>query len=242
MRRPVAVLIATVAAMALAACSRGRVEDAGPQAARNFAVGNFSKVEVAGPYDVRITTGGKSAVMATGPENVLAQMVVEVDGDTLHIHPEKSNRFAGVSFGRHGPVVVEVSAQMLSGAAIAGSGDIAIDKVAGDSFDAAIAGSGSLSLGTVDLKTLTVSISGSGGVRGQGKAAKAKYSIAGSGDIALQDIRTENLEVTVAGSGDVAAHASGAAKITIMGSGDVSVIGGAKCDTHKMGSGDIRCS
>lgn len=242
MRRPITVLIATVAALALAACSRGRVESAGPETARNFAVGNFSKVEVAGPYDVRITTGGKSAVMATGPENVLEQMVVEVDGDTLQIHPRKKNGFTGVSFGRHSPVVVEVSAQMLSGAAIAGSGDIAIDKVTGDSFEAAIAGSGSLSLGTVDLKTLTVSIGGSGGVRGQGKAAKAKYSIAGSGDIALPRVETVDLDISVAGSGDVAAHASGTAKVSIVGSGDVDVTGGAKCETRKMGSGDIRCS
>lgn len=241
MRRPFKALLLLAGIAAVSACSRDRVEDAGPQTARNYSVGSFSKVEVAGPYDVRITTGAKPAVSATGPENVLEHLVIEVDGDTLQIHPKKDG-FTGISFGKHGPVVVEVSATALTGAAIAGSGDINIDKVSGDEFKGAIAGSGSLSLGKVDLKRLAVSIGGSGDVTGSGKAERAEYKIAGSGDIQLAGVQTVDAEISIAGSGDVAAYASGTAKVSIVGSGDVNVTGGAKCDVKKMGSGDVTCS
>lgn len=243
MRRPLAIaLITAVAATALAACSRDRVEDAGPQGSRNFAVGDFTKIAVAGPYDVRVVTGGKPGVSATGPQNILDRMVVEVDGESLEIHPERKGLTDRVSFGKHAPVIVQVTTAALAGAAIAGSGDINVDKITGDSFDGKIAGSGSLTLGAVDLKALTISIGGSGDVRGQGKAARADYRIAGSGDIQLPNVQTNDLEVSIAGSGNVAAHASGTAKVNIVGSGDVRVTGGAKCDVSKAGSGDVVCS
>lgn len=243
MRRPIALILIAAGAAALAACSRDRIEDAGPKSSRSFAVGNFTRVSVAGPYDVRIKTGGKPGVSATGPQNVLERMVVEVEGDSLQIHPRKNKGMSfGMHFGDHDPVVVEVTTATLAGAAIAGSGDIAVDRIAGDSFEGSIAGSGSLDLGAVDLKALTVNIGGSGDVRGQGKAATARYSIAGSGDIDLPGLQTSDLDVSVAGSGNVAAHAARTAKVSVMGSGDVRVTGGAKCETKKMGSGDISCS
>lgn len=240
MRRPIAIALLAAAA-GLAACAHERTEDAGPQVARNYPVGNFSKVEVAGPYDVRITTGAKPAVSATGPENVLDRLLIEVKGDTLQIHPKKDG-FVGMNFRHHDPVVIEVSAQTLAAAAIAGSGDIVIDKVKGDTFKAGIAGSGSLNVGSIDVKRLEASIGGSGDVQGAGKATSAKYSIAGSGDINFGAVQTVDSEISVAGSGNVEAQASGTAKVSIVGSGDVRVTGGAKCDVSKMGSGDVTCS
>ena len=242
MRRHFAALLLAAAGAALAACSHDRAEDPGPQGARTFAIGPFSEISVAGSYDVRIKTGGKPGVSATGPQNVLDQMVVEVDGNRLRIHPQKKSGLNFSSFGRHGPVTVEVSAPALSVAAIAGSGDIAIDRITGDSFNARIAGSGSLDLGTLAVKSLDVDIAGSGDVRGSGQAERAKYAIAGSGNVELGGLQVADLDVSVAGSGDVTAQATRTAKVSVMGSGDVRVTGGAKCETRKMGSGEIVCS
>lgn len=240
MRRPISAILFVASSVALAACSRDRVEAAGPKTARSFDVGNFSKIAVSGPYDVRIKTGGAPSVSASGPQNILDTMEVVVDGDTLKIRPKRDAR--SISFGKHESVVVDVSAPSIAGAAIAGSGDIEIDKVSGTDFAGDIAGSGSLGLGTVDVQNLAIKIGGSGDVRGSGKSRSAVYKIAGSGDIALDSLQTESLEVAIAGSGNVGAHASQTAKVRIMGSGDVAVTGGAKCETSKMGSGDIRCS
>lgn len=235
---------ALIAAAAIAAgCARDRVEEAGPQTSRSFPVGNFAKLEVAGSYDVRVRTGGKPGVSVTGPANVIDQMVVEVKGDELKIHPKRDGAFSrGIRFGRHAPVTVEVSAPSLSAATIAGSGDISIDRVTGAVFDGAIAGSGSLALSAIEVETLKLSIAGSGGVSGTGKAVTGDYSIAGSGDLDVSKVAHRDLDVSIAGSGDVRAQASGNADISIMGSGNVTVTGGAKCKISKMGSGTANCS
>lgn len=77
------------ATLATAGCGQSRAEDGGPTVQRSYQVGNFQRIEVAGPYDVDVRTGAKPSVSATGPEKLLEQLVVEVKGDRLVIHTEK---------------------------------------------------------------------------------------------------------------------------------------------------------
>lgn len=235
-----AVAIATAAASA--GCARERQESAGPATTRDFQVGAFDRLEVAGPYDVTVATGRAPSVKASGGERAIERLVVEVEGGTLKIHPRKRS---GLQFGwsKAHPVKLTVTVQSLAAAGIAGSGDIAIDKVAGDSFEAGVAGSGNLRLGEVNVKRLKAGIAGSGEIdAGRGRASEASYEIAGSGDIQAGGLIAETASVSIAGSGNVAAHATGSASVEIAGSGDVRMTGGAKCSVSKAGSGNVHCS
>lgn len=225
----------------LSACNVVHAREAGPTTTRSYSVGAFDKLEVAGPYEVVVTSNGQPGVQATGGTNILDEMTVEVDGDTLKIHPKQHH---GISFGWHGngKVQVKVSAAQLREATIAGSGGIAIDKVQGDRFEGTVAGSGSLQLGQLATQDASFSVAGSGGIRAAGTATRAKYEIAGSGDIQAGAVQSQSAKVEIAGSGSVAAHATADAKVEILGSGDVTISGGAKCDIEKHGSGDVRCS
>jgi hypothetical protein len=206
-------------------------------------VGNFRQVEVAGPYDVSVRTGGNPGVSGSGPEKLLERTVVEVRGDKLIIHPEKTHSFFHWGRSLHGKASFAVTVPELDGAAIAGSGDLQVDRISGQQFEGEVAGSGALSLGTVQVQSLKLGIAGSGSARASvGKAQSARYDIAGSGDIDAQAVQTEELKVSIAGSGGVKAHSSGTAKVNIMGSGDVAVAGGAKCSISKTGSGSVSCS
>ena len=231
-----------VAAAASAGCARDRSDSAGPATTRNYQVGEFDKLEVAGPYEVTVATGGAASVKASGGERAIERMVVEVEGGTLKIHPKKRS---GMVFGwsRSHPVKLTVTVPRLSSAEIAGSGDISVDKVAGDAFEGGVAGSGNLRLGQVDVKRLKVGIAGSGEINaGSGRAAEVEYEIAGSGDIDAASLVAETASVSIAGSGSVAANATGTASVDIAGSGDVSMTGGAKCTVSKAGSGNVKCS
>ncbi|MEO6255535.1 MAG: head GIN domain-containing protein [Sphingomicrobium sp.] len=240
-----AIVIGMAAAtLASTGCARERSESPGPATTRNYQVGPFQRLEVAGPYDVTVATGGAPSVSASGGENAIAQMVVEVTGDTLKIHPEKRS---GMSFGwsdsSGAPVKLTVTVPSLSAAELAGSGNIAVDKVAGDKFEAEVAGSGGLRLGQVDVQRLKADIAGSGKFHaGTGHAAVAQYGIAGSGDIDAAGLVTETSSVSIAGSGNVTAQATGTAKVDIAGSGDVKLSGGAKCTVSRAGSGNVDCS
>ena len=236
----VAAMIA--AAAASAGCAKDREEGAGPATTRNYQVGAFDRLEVAGQYDVTVTTGSAPSVRASGGERAIERMVVEVKGGTLMIHPVKRS---GISFGwsKSHPVKLTVTVPTLAGAEIAGSGDIKVNKVAGDSFEAGVAGSGNLQVGEIDVKRLKAEIAGSGEIKaGRGRAAVADYEIAGSGDIDGGAVIAETASVSIAGSGNVSVHATSTASVDIAGSGDVHVTGGAKCSVSKAGSGNVQCS
>ena len=242
--KAIALGVAAAAVAGLAACNtaRGQDEDAGPTVNRNYQVGAFDRIEVAGPYDVTVTTGSGPSVSATGGQNDIEKMVVEVDGTTLKIHMKKRKLNFG-SWSNRDAVRLQVAVPSLAGAGIAGSGNIAVDKVAGDFFKGEVAGSGNIRLGQVQVKQLKMGIAGSGEIRADGgRATAANYEIAGSGDIDAAALVADTAAVSIAGSGNVRAQATGTASVDIAGSGDVELKGGAKCTVSKAGSGNVRCS
>lgn len=235
-----AILVAA-AAMTATACN-GATEtqdrDPGPSVDRTFQVGSFDKVEVAGPYDVKVTTGGATAVAAKGGSSLLDETDVVVEGGTLKIMPKKHK---GIRLNwRSGKAVFTVSTAALREAGIAGSGGIEIDKIAGD-FEGDVAGSGDLKIGAANGGKLTLSIAGSGGITASGTADAVELNIAGSGDIDAAGVAAKTADVSIAGSGNVKAQASDTASVSIMGSGDVDIAGGAKCKVSKSGSGNVSC-
>ena len=236
------ILIAAAASLGLGACGNSSAETPGPTVQRDYKVGAFDKIEVAGPFDVTVTTGGQPSVHASGPSNLIDKMEVTVEGGVLKIRPEKRSKMFGWNFGSKGKATVAVSVPMLSEAAIAGSGGIAIDKISGTNFKGKIAGSGDLRLAAVEARDVELSIAGSGGVTAAGKATRVTYEIAGSGNIDAKGLVAETAEVSIAGSGNVGANATGTAAVEMLGSGNVSMTGGAKCTVDKHGSGEVSCS
>ena len=239
MLRPLA---AVIAASALAGCHVRADDNGGTTVSRNYSIGNFSAIEVAGPYDVEVRTGANPGVSARGAEKLLDRTVVEVQGDKLLIHAENNHSFF-FGWSHHGGAKFIVTVPQLSGATIAGSGDIRVDKVSGPNFEGTVTGSGGLEVAAMNVQQLKLEIAGSGDVKaGAGTAQAAQYDIAGSGDIDASSVQARDLKATIAGSGGIKAHSSGTADVSIMGSGDVDVSGGAKCKISKAGSGDVRCS
>jgi len=237
------VRFASIAAFALlaSACHIGadaEARDPGPEVSRNYQVGPFSKLAVAGPYEVNVVTGGQGGITAKGGSSLLDETDVVVEGDTLKIRPKKQK---GIRWNwNSGKAVFTVNAAALHGASIAGSGGINVDKVVGD-FDGDVAGSGDLRVGAIAGGKVKLSIAGSGDVQAAGKADSVDLSIAGSGDIRAGGLASRTADVSIAGSGNVTANASDSADISIMGSGDVDVTGGAKCKISKAGSGNVSC-
>ena len=239
--RSAMVLGMVAAATTVAGCGEARSQG-GPSVDRNYQVGNFNRIEVAGPYEVDVRTGARPSVRASGAERSVERMIVEVRGDTLRIHPRRSSGLR-IGWSRDHPVRVSVTVPALAAAQIAGSGDINVDRVAGESFDGEVAGSGDLRLGTVEVQRLKMGIAGSGEIRAQGgRARSAEYEIAGSGDIDMGGLVSETAAVSIAGSGDIRASATGTASVDIAGSGDVRLRGGAQCRVSKAGSGNVDCS
>jgi hypothetical protein len=226
--------------LALAGCSEGKAES-GANVSRAFQVGGFTGIEVAGPFDVIVSTGKPAAVRVEGPQKLVDAMEVVVEGNKLKIRPKRKGWLNGFQYNGR-PAKVTVSAPTLTAAEVAGSGDIVIDKVSGERFAGAIAGSGDLNVGQVAVNQLALTIAGSGGVKASGSAKRASYSIAGSGDLDAGNLTATDADAEIAGSGSIRARVTGTAKASIAGSGDIDISGGARCTQSKHGSGSIRCS
>ena len=225
----------------LGACSMGEArEDEGRRASRDFQVGAFDRISLAGSSDVIVTVGGAPSVRAEGDSRLIERLEVTVENGVLRIGHKKGNW----SFGwrkDHGPVTVHVTAPSLRGAAVAGSGDMKIDKVEGGDFAGEVAGSGEIQLASLRARNASFAIAGSGGVTASGAAETADFEIAGSGDVHASGLQVKRAKISIAGTGNVEAKAMETADINIMGSGDAIISGTAKCSVNKMGPGDVRC-
>ncbi len=235
-------LIASAAFVLLAGChfgGRAESRDAGPETSRNYQVGQFERIEVMGPYEVAVTTGGATQVAASGGANLLDETEVVVEDGALVIRPKKRKGMR--NNWKDGKARFAINVAALRGAAIAGSGDVSVDKVEGD-FDGEVAGSGSIGVGAMSGGRASIEIAGSGEFTGSGSVDALDVEIAGSGDVNLAGLTAKTAAISIAGSGNVRANASDTAEVKIMGSGDVELGGGAKCTVKKAGSGNVRCS
>jgi len=242
MRRTIAAATLAVAWAALGGC-HAREEGGGPTVSRNYEVGNFQQIEVAGPYDVTVRTGSNASVSARGGEKLLDRTTVEVDGNKLVIRPEHSGGLFHFGFSTHGNANFVVTVPKLTAATITGSGDIHVDRVTGQQFEGEVTGSGGLDIDTMDVQQLGLTVTGSGDLKGgTGQALTGDYQIAGSGNLDASSIQAQQIKTLIQGSGSIRARSSGTADISILGSGDVDVSGGAKCNVNKTGSGSANCS
>jgi hypothetical protein len=235
-------LAAASIALGLGACSESNAESAGPAASRTYQVGGFTGIEVSGPFDVRVVTGKPVAVSASGPQRLLDETEVVVEGGKLLIRSKKKGWLGGMNWDGRVPFVFTVNVPALDSAALEGSGDIDIDAVRGERFTGAVTGSGDLRLKQVAVGALGLSVTGSGDISAAGEARQATYAIAGSGDLDASNLKATDAAARVAGSGNIRAQVTGTVRANVAGSGDIDIRGGARCQSRTDGSGEIRCS
>ncbi|GGE15987.1 DUF2807 domain-containing protein [Polymorphobacter glacialis] len=209
---------------------------------RNYTVGTFDRIAVAGASDVQVITGKAISVRGSGEVAALDRLEVRVEDGELVIGNKKNSGWNWNSLGQNGKTRFVVTVPMLRAAKVAGSGDVTVDRIDTPEFGASVAGSGNLRLPSVKSATTRFSVAGSGKVAAAGTSSETRASVAGSGDLDLAALKTATLSVSVSGSGNVNAFATTTASGSVAGSGDIRIRGGAKCAISKAGSGSIDCA
>lgn len=231
---------AFAAMLLLGACGVGQrpgtvIPGTGSAGQRSYQVAGFSRVELAGPYEVRVQVGGAPSVRAAGDEEALEHLEIRLDGDRLLIGTQPG------SWTSSGHAAVSVTLPSLAAVDLAGSGDIFVGALRAPQLRAGLAGSGNIVLERIEGDAAAFEIAGSGNIRAAGQVAQTSLEVAGSGNADLSGLQAQAASVSVVGSGDAAVRATGTASVSIMGSGDVTVTGGARCSVRKMGSGNVSC-
>lgn len=210
-------------------------------ATRSIPVPNFVKLRVEGPFSIRVHTGAKVSVRASGPQSRLDKLVVESRGTTLVLSAEKSWGWRGSNWGKDDIVHVDITVPMLEAAELTGSGDVTIDRIRASDFTALLTGSGNLSVDRLVSSRLKATVTGSGDLSLAGSTGRADMSVTGSGDLRGAGLSVNLLTATVLGTGDIDVGSTRVAKAKVIGSGDIHIAGRPSCTSSKMGSGDIRC-
>ncbi|MGB3723922.1 MAG: head GIN domain-containing protein [Pacificimonas sp.] len=225
----------------LISCASLALATAASAADKSWMIENFESISVGGSHDVIVTTGKSQRVVATGDQDALDQLDVEVRGRTLKIETRSDGSGWLPWSSGNGRVRIEVTVPVLTEARLGGSGDMAISMMKGEDITLSLSGAGDMSVGRIEAENVKLSIAGSGDMVVNGICRTATYKIAGSGMLDASRLDCKSLDASVAGSGDIAASATEAAKVSVAGSGDVDITGGAKCETKVAGSGRVNC-
>ena len=210
---------------------------AAPAAAadRNFSITSFDRVRVQGPYKVTLTTGVAPFAVATGSNEALDRVSVEVEGRTLVVGASTSS-WGGYPGQATGPVEISVGTHDLSAAWINGAGTLAIDRVRGLEFDLSLQGSGSAAIANAEVDVLKVGLSGSGSASVAGKAPRLTAIVRGTSSLDAGGLVTKDAVVGAEGPADVSFVATDSAKIDARGTSSVKVDGNPACTVKADGS------
>lgn len=228
--------------------SEAQPQEANDAQKREFEVGAFEGVSLAGSFDMVISQGDEHKVWAEGSDSKLNKLKVEVKGNTLKVWLSGKNKENYSSRGScddkssRKSFTVYVQMPSFQKLAVAGSGDMTVESFKNlKDVDLDIAGSGSMRVnGHLEMDgDLDCDIAGSGDMNIDGDANEVSIDIAGSGDFKGLDLRVKEAEISIAGSGDVSIHAEEELSVNIAGSGDVEYVGEPNIKQRINGSGSI---
>ena len=238
MKKSVIFLIALCTAFSAIAQEKAKVtigNGAITKSTRN--VGSYEKINVSGPFDIRMVSGQQGSVSVEADNNIIDFVVTEVKGGVLNIAPEKGKLFKS---SRGNKVIIKVPVNTISEVALLGSGNVNSRTTFKNDIKVTLDGSGTIDL-MVECANAEVVILGSGDIKIKGKTQNLKCLVVGSGAIKATEFEAQDTEVTVSGSGSADIYTNHALTGRITGSGSVAFSGNPKeKDLKRTGSGGFR--
>jgi hypothetical protein len=209
-------------------------------AERRYPVSDFERIEVDGPYVVRVTTGRNSLAVATGPQSGIDRLTVEVSGQTLRIRRNRSG-WTGTPGAQQGQIEIAVVTRALRSARVIGPGRLEIDRLAGMRADLGVEGSGELIASNVATDVVNMRLVGSGRLAASGRTRQLNASFEGAGNVEAASLVAENAQVASNSFGQVALNVTRAIRITASGRGTVTVAGRPACTVVGPSAELVRC-
>ncbi|HEV2815809.1 MAG TPA: DUF2807 domain-containing protein [Allosphingosinicella sp.] len=215
---------------------------AAPAAAeeRRYAVADFDRVIVEGPYVVHLVTGRASAASAQGRRDALDRVTIDVQGQILRIRRNRS-AWGGAPGADPGIVTIELATRSLRSARLIGPARLDLQGARGLNLELSVEGSGNLRAAGVDADRLSLALLGSGRLDLAGVARTISGNFQGTGDVAAADLRAGQATIATTTSGAVALTVNGPATVTANGLGNVRLFGRPVCTISGTAADQVRC-
>jgi hypothetical protein len=209
---------------------------------KEFDVNDFSKLHIGGPGKVVLTQGNSCSLTIEAPEDIMDDLVVTQEGESLRIQPETMGFFRwifnrGLNFNGD-CVTYTVIMKNIEHLGFGGSLDVKADAI----------------------HTSSLSISNTGSVKGEFDAIDVaeKFSLSNSGSVKaiFSAVNTELLSISASGAANIAidalqannlqAHASGSMKLAINGGSvqeqEYRISGSGRIDAVELQSNNAKIS
>jgi hypothetical protein len=207
---------------------------------RRFPVTDFTRIEVDGPYQVRVVTGRSTSAVANGPQAGLDRLTIEVAGQTLRIRRNRTG-WSGTPGAQQGQVTIAVTTRILNGARLIGPGRLELTGLTGLRATLGVEGAGEMIANGIATDVLAVRLVGSGQLTAAGRTATLNAVFEGSGNVNASGLIAQDVTVVSTTFGSVALHASRTARVTANGRGEVVVAGRASCTLLGANTDMVRC-
>lgn len=255
MARPIVLVpLAVLSTAGLVSCSmylEANGGDRGPTVTQEREVSDVAALDFDASGDVVLSVGEPSLTL-TGGENVLDDLTVEVQGDTLVIDLANGWHSPGritydltlpdlssIRLSGSGSVTGEAAGSGSRALDLSGSGRIELDGLDAQELDVSVEGSGEVVVTQVLAVGTSVVIDGSGHVRLAGESDRLTVRIPGSGDVDAGDLTAQDVVAAVGGSGSIDLRAEHTLDASVDGSGTITYSGGAAVRTSVSGSGRV---
>ena len=209
-------------------------------AERRYAIQDFERIVVEGPFVVRLTTGRSTSASAEGSAQALDAVVVDVQGTTLRVRRNRT-AWTGAPTRAVAPATITLTTRTLRAARVVGSGQLHISGLQALRADLVVEGSGRLSADGIDADNLSVGISGSGSLELAGTAETFTADLQGSGSMLAPHLSVETATVSAVTTGDVALAARRTATVNANGLGEIVIAGNPACTVRGPGASEVRC-
>jgi hypothetical protein len=209
-------------------------------AERRYTVTDFDRVQIEGPFVVTLATGKVGSARATGSNEAIERVSIDVQGRTLRIRPNRS-AWGGYPNAGAGPLKIDLATHDLVGVAVTGSGSLALDRARAMRFDIAVSGSAQVTAGVVEADSLVLGLLGSGRIVIGGKAKTLRATIQGSGDLDAGALSVDDADLNADTAGKIGIAVRRSAKVTATGPGPVEIFGSPACTVSVLGSGPVIC-
>lgn len=210
------------------------ISGTGEMQTKNFNL-NFDELKVSSGINAEIIKAEQENIVISGPEDLLQEILVDKDGDEVHIHFKPDTNIRNAE-----RVKAVVYAKDFSEVAASSSANIIIkDKFTQDKTKVKVSSSGSIS-GDLEANDFTLDVSSSGDFKGKIWAINFSAGVSSSGDAQVSGSST-NAEIQVSSSGKLDGRNFNVKKANLQASssGDILIKVANELNAAASSSGDI---
>jgi len=180
-------------------------------------VGNFTKIEVSGAFNVILTQGSSASLTLEASEELLEKVISEVKGDKLILRLENNTRITGTDSPTAYISFINLEEIDLSGAVkISGTNTMKFENLE-------IEGSGASKVNlTLSANRLKCEASGASDIMLAGDASAFEADLSGASKIDAEELKTVNCTLDCSGASTSKVYVTGSLKVD--GSGACKVI------------------